>query len=150
MLEDRSKLVDLARDTYLRLSGGVLTPSVAKLYSQYTRVSAGRPGLAFWRDDEAEERLADAAQLIDAAFLKKTAADGDWQVGLRRAGEILEWLSHPEFDLRAAPIRLLGAAAYQLAGYPAMAGSLLERVPPTAFETRLLPPTTQSGLQGIT
>ena len=93
-----------------------------------------------WRNGEAGERFADAAQLIDAAFLKKTAGDDDWQTGLRRAGEILEWLSHPQFELSGVPTRLLGAAAYQLAGYPAMASSLLDKIQPSEFETRLLPP----------
>ena len=59
---------------------------------------------------------------------------------MRRAGEILEWLNHPQFELRGVPTRLLAAAAYQLAGYPAMASSLLERTPAASDESRLLPP----------
>ncbi len=139
MTENRSAPVAWARDVHLQLSGGSLTPAVAKLYSQHTRISAGRPGLNFWRLNEPQERLADAAQLIDAALLKKEAGDSDWDLGMRRAGEILEWLTHPQFELSGAPTRLLAAAAYQLAGFPAMAASLLERTTPGEYESRLLP-----------
>ena len=121
MLENSTKAIDMARDAHLQFAGGALTPAIAKLYSQHTRISAGRPGLNFWRHDEAGERFADAAQLIDAALLKKEAGDDDWHLGMRRAGEILEWLTHPQFELHGASTRLLAAAAYQLAGYPAMA-----------------------------
>lgn len=140
MLENSSTAVALARDVHLQFSGGALTPAVAKLYSQHTRISSGRPGLNFWRQDEAGERFADAAQLIDAALMKKEAGDDDWHLGMRRAGEILEWLTHPQFAPRGAPTRLLASAAYQLAGYPAMSASLLERTPPAEYETRFLPP----------
>ena len=140
MLENSTRAVAMARDTHLQFAGGALTPAVAKLYSQHTRISAGRPGLNLWRHDEAGERFADAAQLIDAALLKKEAGDDDWHLGMRRAGEILEWLTHPQFELHGASTRLLAAAAYQLAGYPAMAASLLDRTPPPEYETKLLPP----------
>ena len=140
MLDNSSTAVSIARDVHLQLSGGALTPAVAKLYSQHTRISAGMPGLNFWRQDEAGERFADVAQLIDAALLKKEAGDDDWHLGMRRAGEILEWLTHPQFELHGAPTRLLAAAAYQLAGYPAMASSLLDRTPSPEYETRLPPP----------
>lgn len=149
MPKERSTAVDLARDVHMQLSGGALTPAIAKLYSHYTRISSGRPGLTYWRPDEAEERLADAARLIDAALLKREATDDDWHLGMRRAGEILEWLTHPQFKIGGAPIRLLASAAYQLAGYPAMAASLLDRTSPTEYETRLIPPLLKADFVGL-
>jgi hypothetical protein len=44
---------------------------------------------------------------------------------MRRAAELLEWLSHPRLEPDGIPVRLLAAAAYQLAGYPARAAGLL-------------------------
>ena len=149
MNEDRSTPVSMARDVHLQLAGGALTPAVAKLYSQHTRIIAGRPSINYWRPDEARERLADAAQLIHAALKMKEAGDQDWYLGMRRAGEILEWLSHPQFELTVAPTRLLAAGAYQLAGYPAMAASLLEKTPPAEHESRLLPPLLRADFEGL-
>jgi len=119
--------IDLARDIYLQLAGEALTPAAAKLYSQHTRVTTKQASLALWRPDEANERLDDAVRLIEAAFIKREAGDSDWHLGMRRAGELLEWLAHPEFKLEDTPIRMLAAAAYQVAGYPAMSASLLDR-----------------------
>ena len=149
MNEGQQTTIDLARDVHLRLSGGALTPAIAKLYSQHTRLAARRPGLELWRAAEAKERLSDAAQLINAAFLKKEANDDDWHLGMRRAGEILEWLNHPQFQLSDIPTRLLAAATYQLAGYPAMASSLLERVSAAEFESRFIPLLLKADFQGL-
>jgi hypothetical protein len=149
MPEPHSSPLALARDIQLQLGGWALTPAVAKLYSQYTQLTAGRPGVNFWRPGEASERLTDAAHLIDSSFIKKDAGDSDWYIGMRRAGEILEWLSHPQLELRDVPTRLLAAAAYQLAGYPAMAASLLDRTSATSDESRLLPALLKGDFAGL-
>ena len=138
MAESNSLPLNAARGFLLQNGGRALTPAVAKLYSQHTRLTADRPGVNFWRVGEASDRLADAAHLIDASLVMKGADDRDWRLGMRRAGEILEWLSHPQFELHYVPTRLLSAAAYQLAGFPAMASSLLERGSPDSNESRLL------------
>ena len=117
----------VARDLHLQLAGTALTPAIAKLYSQYTRYTNNQPGLALWRRGEAEDRLDDAVRLIDSALCKRDAGDQDWYHGMRRAAELLEWLSHPHFNLQGAPTHLQAAAAYQIAGYPAMAASLIDR-----------------------
>jgi hypothetical protein len=69
-------------------------------------------------------RISDAIRLIEAALVLENGAP-DRDAGLRRAGEILEWLSHASLNVSGLPLSLLGAACYQLAGYPARANSLL-------------------------
>jgi len=141
MSNSSSTSLAVARDIHLQLAGTALTPAIAKLYSQYTRYTNDQPSLAHWRLGEAEDRLDDAVRLIDAALLKRDAGDQDWYHGMRRAAELLEWLSHPSFNLQAIPTHLLAAAAYQIAGYPAMAASLIERrvsEPPESLILRAL------------
>jgi hypothetical protein len=77
-----------------------------------------------FRDRELEERLSDAVRLVEASLVAKREGETDWTDGLRRAGELLEWLAHPQLNPSGLPLSLLGAAAYQLAGYPARASSL--------------------------
>jgi hypothetical protein len=138
MPEATAQSIALAKDIYLQLTGRALTPAAAKLYSQHTRIAANQKGLAGWRSDEASERLDDAVQLMEAAFLKRGAGDSDWHYGMRRAGELLEWLTHREFNLEDIPVRMLAAAAYQTAGYTAMAASLFERGDFEQAESRIL------------
>jgi hypothetical protein len=54
--------------------------------------------------------------------------------------EILEWLAHPELNPQRLPLRLLAAAAYQIAGYPARAAGLLGSAadPPATPESQIL------------
>lgn len=138
MSEATAQSIALARDIYLQLAGRALTPAAAKLYSQHTRIAANQKGLALWRPDEAGERLDDAVRLMEAAFLKREAGDTDWYYGMRRAGELLEWLTHPGFNLEGIPIRMLAAAAYQTAGYSAMAATLFDRDASEQAESRIL------------
>ena len=51
------------------------------------------------------------------------------ETSVKRAAEILEWLSQSSLKPVGAPLHLLAAAAYQLADYPAMALGHLRRVP---------------------
>jgi hypothetical protein len=125
MAQPTSETIELARGLRERLAGSGLIPSFAKLYSQHTRLRAARPGLPGWREREASIRLSDAVRLLEAAFIEREAGGDNWQYGVRRAGELLEWLSHPELNPSRLPIRLLAAAAYQLAGYPARSAGLL-------------------------
>src|SRR6266446_4827829 len=127
MSEASAPSLAVARDIHLQLAGTALTPAIAKLYSQYTRYTNDQPSLALWRHGEAEDRLDDAVRLIDAALLKRDAGDQDWYHCIRRAAELLDWLSHPRFNMKEIPTHLLAAAAYQLAGYPAIAASLIDR-----------------------
>lgn len=106
--------------------GGLrLTQAEAKLYSQFTRLTSGRPGLTSWLKGEEDLRLSDAERLITASIALREGGYEAWRQAMRRAAEILEWLSHPELNPANIPTRLLSSAAYQLAGYPARATGLL-------------------------
>src|SRR5271167_1289778 len=117
-MAQNDEVLKLARAVSEGLAGGFLTPACAKLYSQHTRLDAGQPGLTQWRLTEAASRLDDAVRLVDAALFERDAGDANWTEAMLRAAEILEWLSHPTLNPDNLPMRLLAAAAYQLAGYP--------------------------------
>ncbi|WP_414619103.1 DEAD/DEAH box helicase [Calothrix sp. CCY 0018] len=125
MAQPSQEVIALATEVQNNLAGSRLTPAIAKLYSQHTRLREGQKGLTGWRKDEADERLNDAIRLIEAAFIKQEAGDASWCNGMLRAGELLEWLSHPQLNPNRIPIRLLAAAVYELAGYPARSTGLL-------------------------
>ena len=112
------------------LAGDALTSRQAKLYSQRLRRDMGRPGLATFSPADVDECLDDAMWLIDCALIERAAEPhSQWRKGVKRAAEILEFLS--QHDLRPArtPMHLLAAAAYQVAGFPAMALAQLGRIP---------------------
>lgn len=115
------------REVRTQLAQQGLTPAFAKLYSQHTLLSNGRPGLQIWRENETNLRLHDATRLLSVALAEREANIPDWQNGARRAGELLEWLSHDELNQDNLPLSVLSGAAYQLAGYPARSFGLLNR-----------------------
>ncbi len=125
MAKQNDEVLKLVLSVSKRLAGSALTPACAKLYSQHTRLEAGQPGLRNWRATEAASRLEDAVRLVDAALFQRSAGDANWFEAMLRAAELLEWLSHPTLNPDDFPMRLLAAAAYQLAGYPARAAGLL-------------------------
>ena len=124
MTEPTSEIVELARSIREDLAVR-FPPRFAKLYSEHTRLREGQEGLVGWRRSEASERLSDAMRLLEAAFVEREAGSDAWTDGVRRVGELLEWLSHPQLNPNKLPIRFLAAAAYQFAGYPARASGLL-------------------------
>lgn len=115
-----------------------LPPSFAKLYSQQTRLNTGQNGLTAWRRNESSERLNDAIRLIEVAFAEREAGISNWYNGMKRAGELLEWLSHPSLNPKTLPLRLLAAATYQLAGFPARAASFLKERNIDETESKIL------------
>jgi hypothetical protein len=133
-----SEVLLLAKSIREELAEKGLSPAFAKLYSQHTRLQVDQVGLAGWRYDEAYFRLHDAMRLIAVAFLEKDSGVENWQNGLRRAGELLEWLSHSELNPENLPIRFLASAAYQLAGYPARALGLLNQANLLNDQSRIL------------
>lgn len=125
MTPSAADVLALAEDCRERLAAARLTPAAAKLYSQHTRLRFQQPGLTNWTAGDAAQRLDDAVRLLDAGLTLRTAGRGTYRDCLRRAGELLEWLSHPGVGLGNPPVRLLSAATYLLAGYPARADALL-------------------------
>ena len=121
------------------LAGSALSPPQAKLYSQRVRRDMGADGLRSFSAGELAARLDEACLLLDVAWLERSADDGRaWATAVKRAAELLEWVSHSSLKPANAPIHLLSAAAYQVAGYPAMALGLLRMMPAgEAFSTIL-------------
>lgn len=112
------------------LAGSALTPLQAKLYSQRVRREMGTAGLSSFSRAELRERLDEACLLLEAGWLERAADDGRaWTQAVKRAAEVLEWISHTSLKPAEAPIHLLSAAAYQVAGYPAMALGHLRTMP---------------------
>lgn len=119
-----NEIVDLTLELVNDLACSGLTRSFARLYGQYTRLQENQSGLPSWTDDESTSRLNDSVQLIEASLIQRQVNDDRWRDGMRRSGELLEWLSLPELNPEHHPIRLLAGATYQLAGYPARASGL--------------------------
>lgn len=138
MSRPSEEVIAVAAELQNSLAGRKLTPAIAKLYSQHTRLRAGQEGLIGWREDEAGERLNDAVRLIEAAFIQREVGDDNWRNGMLRAGELLEWLSHPQLNPDLLPIRLLAAAVYELAGYPARSTGLLNEETNEGIESEIL------------
>lgn len=118
----------------------VISREQARLYSQAVRLDWQASGLPTWKPDEAESQLLDAERLIEAArILRDLGHTEEASACFRRAGDLLEWLSrssassnHPK--VQTVPLALLAGAAFQLAGFPAMARGLLseKRLPSAA------------------
>lgn len=107
-----------------------LTEAQAKLYSQSMRRQMGRDGLATFGRSDIDRALEEAFLLIQYAFLARTGeATTSGAEPIKRAAEILEWLSQADLRPAGSPLHLLSAAAYQVAGYPAMALGELKRLP---------------------
>lgn len=138
MDQDDITSLALARELHAILAGSNLLPEFARLYSQYTRLRADQPGLSIWQDTEFYSRLDEAIRLIDAALTERAAQEGDWSAAMRRAAELLEWLSHPKINTAQLPIRLLAAVTYQIAGYPARALGLLNEYVGESSESQIL------------
>lgn len=117
--------LDLASKLRDSLAGATISKSLARLISEHTLLGAGGSGLVSWSNTETTDRLDDALRLLEAAFAEREGGNDNWRESIRRAGEILEWLSHSQLNKDELPTRLLAAAAYQLAGYPARSSGLL-------------------------
>lgn len=125
MSQPNSSTVELARILSDRLAGSDLPPLFAKLYSQYTRLNANQPSLAQWQENEANQRLDDALQILEAGLIEKDAGAAPWRNSVRRAAELFEWISHPKLRPEGVPTKLYSAALYQISGYPARAAGIL-------------------------
>lgn len=125
-----AETIRIAREYQDSRAKTALTEAQAKLYSQSMRRQMGREGLATFGPLDINRALEEAFLLIQYAFLTRTAgADGSGVEAVKRAAELLEWLSQADLRPVGSPLHLLSAGAYQLAGYPAMALGELKRVP---------------------
>jgi hypothetical protein len=112
------------------LAGSSLTERQARLYSQRLRREMGRPGLATFTPADVRTHLDEAMMLLECALIERNAApNGPWRDGVKRAAEILEFLSQSDLRPPGTPMHLLAAGAYQVAGFPAMALAQLSRMP---------------------
>lgn len=107
-----------------------LSPVQARLFVRSLQISWQVPPIA-WGERESREQFADARRLLHAADIF-AEIDGPESVGAtscyRRAAELMEWISRASDAVtRDVPVSLLSAGAYQLAGLPAMATSLLRQ-----------------------
>lgn len=122
--------IEIAREVRHTLAGSALTERQAKLYSQRLRRDMGRDGLASFAPGDVDIYLDEAMLLLRCGLLERGAdLTSGWRDGVKRAAEILEWLSQSNLKPADAPLHLVAAAAYQLADYPAMALGHLRRVP---------------------
>lgn len=122
--------IEIVREVRRRLAGSALTERQAKLYSQRLRRDMGQDGLASFMPGDVDFYLDEAMLLLQCGLLERGAdTTSVWRNSIKRAAEILEWLSHSSLKPAGAPLHLLAAAAYQLADYPAMALGHLRRIP---------------------
>ena len=90
----------------------------------------GRDGLASFGPGDVAGYLDEAMLLLESGWLERSAdISSPWRTAIKRAAEIIEWLSQSQLKPPGAPLHLLAAAAYQLADYPAMALGHLRRLP---------------------
>lgn len=113
-----------------RAAENELTAAQARLFVRSLQNSWQVPTIA-WGLQESHDQFGDARRLLHAAGIF-TEIDGRTSVDAsgcyRRAGELLEWLARSSDPVtRDVPVALLSAAAYQMAGLPAMATSILRR-----------------------
>lgn len=123
-------VLEIAAKVRADLAGSALSPLQAKLYSQRVRRDMGAEGLPSFSSAELSARLDEACLLLETGWLERAADEGRaWTAAVKRAAEVLEWISHAALKPAGAPIHLLSAAAYQVAGYPAMALGHLRMMP---------------------
>jgi hypothetical protein len=138
MAQPSKETLNIASRLRENLAGTTIPKNLAKLYSQHTLLGAGGQGLFHWAETETTHCLDDALRLLEAAFAEREGGNDNWRESVRRAGEILEWLSHPQLNPDRLPTRFLAAAAYQLAGYPARSSGLLNTAPGEENESTIL------------
>ncbi|HAG85568.1 MAG TPA: hypothetical protein DCL61_31630, partial [Cyanobacteria bacterium UBA12227] len=119
MIQPNEETVALVSQLVESLVSSGLPPTLARLYSHHTTLRENQPGLPSWRKSEADSLVEDVMRLLEAASIQRQTEDNQWQKTVLRAGEILEWLPIGDIDSNEISTRLLSAACYQLAGYPA-------------------------------
>ncbi|MGU3336936.1 DEAD/DEAH box helicase [Methylobacterium mesophilicum] len=123
-----------------RASDNELTANQARLFVRSLQISWQVPPIR-WSDGESREQLTDARRLLHSAAVFQEVDGPNSADGVscyRRAAELLEWLARAGDPVTLeVPVALLAAGAYQLAGLPAMAASLLRGPPPSGATGRM-------------
>src|SRR6266478_3746186 len=100
--------IEIAREVRSTLAGSALTERQAKLYSQRLRRDMGREGLASFAPSDVDLYLDEAVLLLQCGLLERHVDPaGGWRGGIKRAAEILEWLSQSSLKPPGAPLHLL-------------------------------------------
>ena len=129
----------VAREVREQFAATALTPRQAKLYSQRVRREMGQDGLASFSPSDVAGYLEEAMLILECGWVERSAnLNSPWRASVKRAAEILEWLSQTHLRPAGAPLHLLSAAAYQLADCPAMALGHLKRMPSTEPFSKVL------------
>lgn len=124
----------LTREIRLENAPTNLSRDQARLYANRLRLLNNAPQLDSFTSEEVTERLEQALFLLECAIIEReVASDSDWRSGVVRAAEILEWISIHKLTHGEVPTELLAAAAYQVAGFPAMSIGMLSKVPDGQF-----------------
>ncbi len=110
----------------------------AKLYAHHSRLQAKKDGLKSWNDKMFESQLNKALLLIEYAEIQRKVDNNKFKNALKRAGEVLEWLAHPEINKNHLPLYLLSAACYQLAEYPARGLGILNKYDIDGSQSKIL------------
>lgn len=110
----------------------------AKLYAHHSRLQAKKEGLKSWNDKMFESQLNKALLLIEYAEIQREGDNNKFKNALKRAGEVLEWLAHPEINKNDLPLYLLSAACYQLAEYPARGLGVLNKYDIDSHQSKIL------------
>ncbi len=120
LIEQRLKVAHEFRDRFAKPD--ILTPLQAWLYSRNVRHQLGSPDI-LWDSKYSIEHMYNAQRLLHASQIAADCNDLITQRQcLLRAAQVLEWLNSTEDPLKeSVPLSYLSAAAYQLAGLPAMA-----------------------------
>jgi len=133
------RTIEIAQSIQAEFAGRALTHQQARLYSHRLRLDMGQEGLPSFENIEIDSFIDQATLLIQCALIEKHVNPlGNWQDAIKRAAEIFEWLSQQHLKPVGAPLHLLSAASYQLAGYPAMALGHLRFASDTEPTSRLL------------
>jgi len=125
------QLLEIASQGRSTLAPNALTGPQAKLYSQRLRLDMGQQGLSSFSAQDTENHVDDALLLIQCGLIeyRESPSSDSWKVAFKRAAELFEWTSHVRLRPKHSPLSFLSAAAYQAAGFPAMAMGVLLRMP---------------------
>jgi hypothetical protein len=123
-------ILGIAQEVRAERAGPALLGAHAKLYSQQLRRDMSRPGLTTFTHADVESLLDEAMLLVECGLIEREEAPGSsWRASLKRAAQIVEWLSQDDIRPPGSPVHLIAAAIYQVADLPAMALGHLRRIP---------------------